>query len=214
MIKQLLFDFDGVIMDSVPLKGEGFRYIFRKFPTKAQNELLNYHQVNGGVSRYDKIRYFFSDIVKQGFSEDDVQAYAAEFSQFITAQLYKSDLIITEVVQFIQQNYQRYDMAIVSASDQEELRGICRHHGFDQYFFDILGSPKLKKDNIASVLLQHDYAKQATALIGDSPADKAAADANHIHFIGFNNAELKQQTPRYLAPGSFCELGALLEALN
>ena len=59
MIKNILFDFDGVIHDSNTVKTDGFRTIFNKYPKNIVENLVEYHEANGGISRYSKIRYFF-----------------------------------------------------------------------------------------------------------------------------------------------------------
>ena len=63
MIKNVLFDFDGVIIDSMPIKTEGFRKVFEGFEPAAVEKLLDYHNLNGGLSLYVKI-FEFSHAVK------------------------------------------------------------------------------------------------------------------------------------------------------
>ena len=56
MIKAIFFDFDGVILESVSIKGDVFQKLFADYPEHLA-EILNYHLENGGVSRYDKFEY-------------------------------------------------------------------------------------------------------------------------------------------------------------
>ena len=64
MIKNILFDFDGVIIDSMPIRENGFRLIFKDFDTNLVDKLIDYHNQNGGLSRYAKIKYFFEVVVR------------------------------------------------------------------------------------------------------------------------------------------------------
>lgn len=73
MIKNIIFDFDGVILDSVPTKTEGFKKLFQNFSTDAVNKLVLYHELNGGKSRYVKIKYFFNELLHKNISEQDKQ---------------------------------------------------------------------------------------------------------------------------------------------
>ena len=51
--KNFVFDFDGVIKNSVSVKGEAFADIFSK--SEATKKLIiNHHNSNGGVSRFEK----------------------------------------------------------------------------------------------------------------------------------------------------------------
>ena len=55
--KLLIFDFDGVIADSVDIKTEAFGELYSEFGEKIVKEVKLYHENNGGVSRYEKINY-------------------------------------------------------------------------------------------------------------------------------------------------------------
>ena len=63
--RSLVFDCDGVLLDSNKVKSDAF-YELALFAGKEKaNELLTYHLKNGGVSRYEKIKYFYSEILKK-----------------------------------------------------------------------------------------------------------------------------------------------------
>lgn len=56
--KNILWDFDGVILDSLAVRDYGFREIFKDFDKAAVEKLIEYHSINSGLSRFHKIRYF------------------------------------------------------------------------------------------------------------------------------------------------------------
>ena len=49
--KTIVFDCDGVILNSNRIKTEGFEYSVKNFGDEAVKEIKNYHLKNGGVSR-------------------------------------------------------------------------------------------------------------------------------------------------------------------
>ena len=51
MIKNIIWDFDGVILDSMPVRDYGFRKIFENFDKLLVDKLLEYHTKNGGLSK-------------------------------------------------------------------------------------------------------------------------------------------------------------------
>ena len=61
MIKAIIFDFDGVLVESAEIKTEAFRQLFSSFPDKV-HEIVEYHKRNMGISRYVKFRYFYENI--------------------------------------------------------------------------------------------------------------------------------------------------------
>ena len=80
MIKVVLWDFDGVILDSMKIRDWGFTEIFKKFDRKLIDKLLIFHRKNAGLSRYVKIRYFFEELLNQPIDEELVMVYAKKFS--------------------------------------------------------------------------------------------------------------------------------------
>ena len=63
LIKTIFWDFDGVILDSMPIRDFGFAKIFEEFDKELVDKLLEYHTLNGGLSRYVKIRYFYNTLL-------------------------------------------------------------------------------------------------------------------------------------------------------
>ena len=65
-IKAILFDFDGVILESVDIKGLAFCKLFENFPEHV-TKIVQYHHANGGISRFNKFRYIYKNILKKNF---------------------------------------------------------------------------------------------------------------------------------------------------
>jgi phosphoglycolate phosphatase-like HAD superfamily hydrolase len=193
--KTILWDFDGVILDSMAVRDWGFKEIFKDFTEPQVSKLLEYHRVNGGLSRYVKIRYFYENILGKRITEERVFEYAEAFSVLMKQELTNPDNLILETVAFIKGNFKKYNFHIVSGSDQKELRFLCKELGIDSCFLSIHGSPTPKNQLVKTLLEQHNYHKQNTCLIGDSVNDYEAAHINNITFYGYNNEELKKLKP-------------------
>lgn len=191
MIKNILFDFDGVILDSMKIKGDGFVELFKEYSKASLQALETYHYANGGVSRFEKIRYFFNEILHTQVSEKEVETLAQQFAQIIAEKLFDSNNLIGETIDYIQNNFTHYNCHIVSGAEHQELNILCEHFGISQYFKSIQGSPTIKSDLIAKTLQQYCYRAEKTLLIGDSINDYEAAIANRILFSGYNNKDLK-----------------------
>ena len=192
MIKTILWDFDGVILDSMKIKSDGFIELFKKYDKKYLIELEAYHYSHGGVSRFEKIRYFYETIIKEDISEDNILKLADEFAKVIELRLYKKDNLIVETVEFIKNNYKIYEFHIVSGAEHVELRNLCDQFELTQYFKSINGSP-IKKDILVKNLIEkNNYKKDETILIGDSMTDYNASVENGIVFYGYNNNNLRK----------------------
>lgn len=192
MDKVLLWDFDGVLMNSNETRDLGFNQVLRKFPKNQVAELIKYHQQNGGLSRYVKFRYFFEKIRQEDISDSQVQVYADKFSKIMLQYLVNNDLLIDETISFVQSNYQKIPMHIVSGSDQVELQYICKKIGIGKYFLSIKGSPTPKVQLVENIITKYHYSVNSCILIGDSFNDYEAAMDNKIHFSGYNNIEVEK----------------------
>lgn len=186
----ILWDFDGVILNSMSVRDLGFRMIFEKYPKSKVEELIQYHRINGGLSRYVKIRYFYEEILKLSITEKLVTDYAQKFSEIMKVKLIDTQNLIEETVVFIKKNHSKYNFHIVSGSDQVELRYLCQKLDISQFFITIEGSPTPKNLLVKNLLNHYQYKKSKVCLIGDSLNDYEAAASNNIDFIAFNAPSL------------------------
>ncbi|EAK0255154.1 TPA: HAD family hydrolase [Campylobacter coli] len=198
LIKNILWDFDGVIIDSLAVRDYGFREIFKEFDKVLVEKLIEYHSINGGLSRFHKIRHFFNEILKKDIDDKEVKAYADKFSLIMRKELVKSKYFILDSVNFIKENYKKYNFHIVSGSEHNELNFLCQKLQIHHYFYSINGSPTPKIELVKNLLIKEGYKKSETILIGDSINDYEAAKESNIAFYGYNNQQLKDVSKKYI----------------
>ena len=196
--KVILWDFDGVILDSMEVREMGFVKVLGNYPEEQVKLLLKYHKENGGLSRYVKFRYFMEEILYEPLDEKKVAAMANQFSEIMRTSLGSRDQLIHEVINFIRSQFTEFDMHIVSGSDGEELRFLCDKLEISAHFKTIQGSPEPKISLVNNILKQFKFEKSTVCLIGDSINDFDAANQNKIDFYGYNNLELKLKGLNYI----------------
>lgn len=189
--KVILWDFDGVIVESNKVRESGFRKVLEQFPETQIEELIEFHNLNGGLSRYVKFRYFYEVICESKISEEKVQQLADSFSEIMLKKLGSKEYLINDTVRFIESNSNSIEMNIVSGSDQNELRILCSRLDIDKNFKCIFGSPTAKNTLVADYLKNSKFKNEEICLIGDSMNDYEAATVNEIDFYGYNNQELE-----------------------
>lgn len=187
--KVIIWDFDGVLMRSNDIRTEGFRLVLKDYPEDSVEKLIDFHLMNGGLSRYFKFQYFFTEILNQNFQEKDILRLAANFSSAVKVKLIDESLLIDDSLGFIRKN-QQLSHYIASGSDQEELKEICMSLRINNLFVDIKGSPMAKSANVAEIIKRENVSQTNFCLIGDSINDFEAAENNNIDFYGFNNDSL------------------------
>ncbi|WP_104682185.1 HAD family hydrolase [Helicobacter felis] len=199
MLKVVVWDFDGVIFDSMHLKAEGFKTLFRRHTGADDNALKTfdtYHALNGGVSRFEKIAYFYAEILKQPIEEAKIEALVAEFGQIIAKDLFSRSHLNSEVLDFIKAHHTKYIFHIASAALHHELQILCEFLGLLPYFKSIEGSPPAKAKVLANLKANYGYASTEMVLIGDSKNDYQSARANQIPFLGYKNLDLQKLLPK------------------
>jgi phosphoglycolate phosphatase-like HAD superfamily hydrolase len=192
VIKTILWDFDGVILDSIRIKGDGFMELFQNHNIADVQILEQYHYANGGVSRFEKIKYFYNQILNKDISEDEILKLAGVFSNIIETKIFDKTNLIEDSLSFIKKNYLKYNFHIVSGAEHNELNSLCKHFIIDKYFISILGSPITKNTLVKNIISDYEYNNDQVILIGDSKTDYVAAKKNKIIFYGYNNTELKK----------------------
>ena len=192
MIKTIFWDFDGVILDSLKIKGDGFVELFKNYNTADVEVLEKYHYANGGISRFDKIKYFYNQILKEDISQDIILRLADVFSSIIERKIFDKINLIQDSSLYIKKNYKRYNFHLVSGAENNELIRLCKYFEIDKYFISINGSPTEKDMLVQSILKKYHYNKDNVGLIGDAMTDYNAAKKNQIVFYGYNNTNLKK----------------------
>lgn len=198
MFKNILWDFDGVILNSMPIRDYGFRKIFESFDEELVDRLIQYHNENGGLSRFHKIRYFYTEILNEDITEKEIAMYARQFTDIMKDQLTDSKYLIHNSITFIKSHYKDYNFHIVSGSEELELNYLCQKHDLSKYFLSINGSPTPKNELVKNILKEQSYNPDETILIGDSINDYEAAKNNQIEFYGFNNPKMVNRGKSYI----------------
>ena len=53
-----VFDFDGVLADSVNIKTLAFYELYKEYGGSISSKVVEHHEANGGMSRFDKFKYY------------------------------------------------------------------------------------------------------------------------------------------------------------
>ncbi|MBY8965049.1 HAD family hydrolase [Algiphilus sp. NNCM1] len=177
----ILFDCDGVLLNSNRLKTDAFRAVAIEFGQNAARELVDYHVANGGVSRQKKFDYFARHIIKarrpQALADRLVDLYGA---------------VLRDRLQHCEganglSALRRYTLAsqwgVVSGGSQAELRAVFAQRGLSSHFdLGIWGNPK-DKCALLKELLTDQLPRGPGLYLGDSRYDHVAAEHAGLSFV-------------------------------
>lgn len=178
----IIFDFDGVILESVSVKTMAFQEIFSE-EGEAVKKIERFHIENGGLSRFDKFKHIYRNILHRDLSDDEFQQLCNRFSHLVFQNVIKSPFVLG-AEEFLKKNYRKFDFYIVSATPEDELRQIVKNRGLNPYFKGVYGAPGQKPTHIQKILSETHRNPEDVVFIGDAINDLNAARACGIRFIG------------------------------
>ena len=195
MLKALILDFDGVVVESNEVKTDAFRELFGEFPAHAEH-MMDYHHRNISVSRFAKF-----DHLLERLNEQDVEArrtYLAEtFSGLVVGRMLTVSMV-PGAESFLRTVVPRVPTYLASVTPAEELGEILRCRDLTHWFRDVYGCPPwTKPEAILDVLQRENISGEETLLVGDSAGDQRAARKAGVRFLARNSGlPFDEPTPR------------------
>jgi HAD superfamily hydrolase (TIGR01549 family) len=211
MIKAVILDFDGIILESVDIKGEVFAEVFKDYPQHRQ-AILDYHYANGGVPRFEKFRYIYKNFLKKPLSDEKFHELCHQYADLVVQRVLKVDFV-PGAHEFLKNYYQKYHLYIVSGTPDEEIKMIVRSRHLEQFFKAVYGSPQTKGAWTKKILDEAPYASSEVIWVGDALSDWQAAHDHHIKFIGriYPHLDIFQDRPLETKIKSLENLGKLID---
>ena len=181
---QIIFDFDGVILNSHKVKTRAFYFIYQEYGKNKALKAQKYHLKNAGISRIKKFNYLNKNL----FSKENInlEELNEKFTRYCFEKI--SNLkISTSMINFLKKNYKIYDFYISTGTPQIEIIKILKKKKILQFFKKVYGSPRNKVEHI-NLIKNKNYER---IFIGDSKIDYLSAKKTNTRFI------LKEHTENY-----------------
>lgn len=179
--KSLVFDCDGVILDSNKVRAQAFYNAALPYGKQYAEALEAYHILHGGVSRYVKFEVLLRDMVGVPVTEEAMKTLLHNFTTEATIGLLKCE--IAPGLKALREATPNANWILVSGADQGELRSVFVQRGIAEWFDGgIFGSP-LNKDQILERELASGNCRAPGLFIGDSRYDHEAAVRAGLDFI-------------------------------
>lgn len=182
-ISCLVFDCDGVLLDSVPVKSTAFARLAEPYGEEARDRLLLFHALHGGVSRYEKFAWFFRNVLKREISPEESAEWGRKFAEYSLDEVRKCPLV-PGALEVLEKWRGVLPLYVCSGAPQEELRMVLGERGIASFFTGIYGSPPGKTELLARIIRLAGVAASETLMIGDAITDRNAAEATDAQFYG------------------------------
>ena len=182
MIKNIFFDFDGVLAESVNVKTQAFRNLYLEFGDEVADKVVEHHLLNGGISRFEKIKTYHKDLLNINLDEKGIMEWADKFSDLVLKGVIEAEEVTGS--QFFLDNFSKdYNCWVITGTPTEEIKIILKERNWNLYFEEAYGSPEKKSHWTEYLIEKHNLKREETVFIGDASADYEAAQFSKLHFI-------------------------------
>ena len=177
--KLVVFDFDGVIVDSNGSKFDCFLELATPFGPEALARLKAFLAERPYATRFEVVESILeSEEAVDSISEDEL---LCRFSECSKARVLK--LQVTPALSALREADSR-DWALVSATEEQDMQELARGLGIDNYFqAGIFGSPTTKVKHIRELSEAYGLSGSEMVLFGDRVSDFQATMQAGIGFI-------------------------------
>ncbi|WP_111683188.1 HAD family hydrolase [Winogradskyella tangerina] len=181
IFKNIFFDFDGVIAESVDVKTEAFREMYLPYGEKIADKVVDHHIHNGGVSRYEKFKIYHKQFLNQDISQDQLNDLAQTFSKLVLEKVINAEEVVG-CSNFLDKYSTRLNFWIITGTPTVEIEQIVEKRGIENHFKALCGSPKNKRYWTEYIIKENNLKRHETLFLGDATTDYDAADFSNIHF--------------------------------
>ena len=178
----ICFDFDGVIKDSVSVKGDIFVELFRSFPLSLRDRVYAHHLANGGVNRKSKItQYLQWAYPDTPIADLPINSFLDQFSSLSIDKVVNAPWIIP-MPNLLFDLTKTSTLFISSATPHREINKIVNLLNIASCFEGVWGHPNSKTSVLCFIKDSYSCTSSSLIMVGDSHTDRQAAASADTFF--------------------------------
>jgi phosphoglycolate phosphatase-like HAD superfamily hydrolase len=181
-LRAVVFDFDGVLVDSVGIKSAAFAGLYPQESDAFRDSVVRHHLAHGGISRMQKIAHFEQLRTGRPAASERVDELAEQFAELVTERVISAPEM-QGALELLGYLYGRFPLFVCSGTPEPELRRIVRSRGWDRYFDGVFGSPREKKVILRSIAASLRCPLEDILMIGDASTDLESSLAVGARFV-------------------------------
>ena len=178
--KNIIFDFDGVLAESVHIKTQAFYKMYEPFGVTVAEKVVQHHKTNGGMSRFEKFPFYHKTFLNLDLNNNDIESLTTMFSNIVVQDVIDS-AEVPGALWFLEKYFNKKKW-IVSATPTDEIRKIIKKRNMDNHFIKVYGSPDRKTSIVEKIINENCLIRDETIFLGDALSDYNAATENDIDF--------------------------------
>jgi len=186
MLKGIIFDFDGVIAESVQVKTDSFASLYKQYGKNIVKKVIEHHEANGGMSRFEKIKLYHESFINKTITDEQIMGLASQFSELVVDKVIAAPYV-SGVLEYIEKCYKKYKLFISTGTPTNEMHQILNGRGIAKYFIEVHGSPEKKSAHISKIMSKYNYNPDELIFYGDANTDIDASEQARVPFVLIKN---------------------------
>ncbi|WP_428030394.1 HAD family hydrolase [Ancylobacter sp.] len=181
-IKAVIFDFDGVILDSAGVKTQAFAHCYAGEDAGKIAAVVDYQQRHGGIGRRDKFAIFERSLFGRPADAASLDKLCGRFAAFIETAM-REVPFIPGAREALRALHGGHALHLVSGMPEDELIAVVAQRDLTPFFASVAGAPKHKREEFRRILDVEGLAPEEALAVGDSTTEFEAARDLGIPFI-------------------------------
>jgi phosphoglycolate phosphatase-like HAD superfamily hydrolase len=201
-IRAVVFDFDGVILESADVKTEAFVGLYAEHGPEVVERVRAHHLANLGISRFKKFAWIAEHVLEHPLSDADSAALGERFSALALEKVLCAPFVPGAEAALAELAHRGMPRFVASGTPQDELSLIVDRRGLQPAFHEVHGTPREKPEILRDLMARHELAPDQVLFVGDGMSDYKAARAVGTEFLARDTPALH---------GEWLTLGVRLE---
>jgi phosphoglycolate phosphatase-like HAD superfamily hydrolase len=189
----IVFDFDGVILESADVKTEAFVELYAGHGASVVARVREHHLANLGVSRFKKFAWIAENVLGSPLSEADSAALGQRFSDLALSRVLAAPFVPGAEAAIAALAARGLALFVASGTPHDELQLIVNQRGLGGSFREVHGTPREKPEIVGDVLARHGLAPGEVLFIGDGMTDYKAARQAGTEFLARDTPALHDE---------------------
>jgi phosphoglycolate phosphatase-like HAD superfamily hydrolase len=181
-LRAIVFDFDGVVLESADLKTDAFVELFDDLGPERVAQIRAHHLAHLGVSRFVKFAWIHETLLGRAITPAESAALGDRFSALVLAKVLACPFV-PGAREALEALAPRYPLFVASGTPHDELVDVVARRGLAPRFREVHGSPTTKDAILRDVIARHGLAPAEVLMIGDGTTDHDAARAVGTGFL-------------------------------
>jgi phosphoglycolate phosphatase-like HAD superfamily hydrolase len=194
-LRAVVFDFDGVVLESADIKTDAFVELFDHLGPTMVSKVREHHLANLGISRFVKFEWVYRNLIGRELAEAERLELGDRFSAIALRRVLACPFV-PGAEAALAALAPRYPLFVASGTPQEELDHVVDARGLRGFFREVWGSPHEKADILADIANRHGCRLDEILFIGDGASDARAAEAAGTQFLARSTRALADHWTR------------------